>query len=57
MSIIKGITDGNFRRYFIESSGTIHFSITLLITIFYRQNYRQIEKSLVLFGGFLKNLA
>jgi hypothetical protein len=56
MSITKGITDGIFRRYFLESSGTIHFSIALLIIVLYRQNHRWIEKSLVLFGGFLKNL-
>jgi len=56
MLITKGITNGTFRRYFIESSRTIHFSIALLITIFYRQNHRRIEKSLVLFGDFLKNL-
>jgi hypothetical protein len=56
MLITKGITDGTFRRYFIESSGTIHFSIALLITVLYKQNHRQIEKSSVLFGGFLKNL-
>ena len=56
MLITKGITDGTFCRYFTESSGTIHFPIALLITIFYRQNHRRIEKSLVLFGGFLKNL-
>jgi hypothetical protein len=57
MSITKGITDGKFRRYFTESSGTIHFPIALLITIFYRQNHRRIEKSSVLLVGFLKNLA
>jgi len=45
-----------FHRYFSENSGTIHFLIALLITVFYRQNHRQIEKSLVLFGGFLKIL-
>ena len=44
----------NYRRYFPESSGTVHFPIALLITIFYRQNYRWIEKSSVLFDGFLK---
>jgi len=57
MSITKRITDGNFRRYFIESSGTIHFLIALLIIVFYRQNHRWIEKPSVLFGGFLKKLA
>jgi hypothetical protein len=54
MLITKGITHGTFRRYFIESSGAIHFSIALLITVFYRQNHQRIEKSSVLFGGFLK---
>ena len=57
MSIKKGITNGNFRRYFPENSGTVHFLIALLIIVFYKQNHRWIEKSLVLFGGFLKNLA
>jgi hypothetical protein len=55
MSITKGITNGKFRRYFSESSETVHFPITLLIIVLYRQNYRRIEKSSVLFGGFLKN--
>jgi len=57
MSITKAITDRSFRWYFIESFETIHFPNALLITVLYRQNYRRIEKSLVLFGGFLKNLA
>jgi len=52
MLITKGITDGTFRRYFTESSGSIHFLIALLITVLYRQNHRRIEKSLVIFGGF-----
>jgi hypothetical protein len=52
MSITKGITDGKFRWYFSKSSGTIHFPIALLITT----KYQRIEKSSVLFGGFLKNL-
>jgi hypothetical protein len=56
MSITKRITDGIFRRYFPESSGTVHFPIALLITVLYRQNHRRIEKSSVLFDGFLKNL-
>jgi len=56
MLITKGITNGTFRRYFTESSGTIHFSIALLITVFYRQNHRWIKKPSVLFGGFLKKL-
>jgi hypothetical protein len=56
MSIIKGITDGTFRRHFPESSRTVHFPIALLITVLYRQNHQRIEKSSVLFGGFLKNL-
>jgi hypothetical protein len=55
MSITKGITNEKFRRYFSESSETVHFPITLLIIVLYRQNYRRIEKSSVLFGGFLKN--
>jgi hypothetical protein len=56
MLITKGIIDGMFRRYFTENSGTIHFLIALLIIVLYRQNHRRIEKSLVLFSGFLKNL-
>jgi hypothetical protein len=56
MLITKGINDGMFRRYFTESSGTIHFPIALLIIVLYIKNHQQIEKSLVLFGGFLKNL-
>jgi len=56
MLITKRIINGTFRRYFIKSSGTIHFPIALLITVLYRQNHRRIEKSSVLFGGFLKNL-
>jgi hypothetical protein len=36
MSITKGITDEIFRRYILESSGTVHFPIALLITILYR---------------------
>jgi hypothetical protein len=32
----------------------IHFPIALLIVVLYRQNHRWIEKSSVLFGGFLK---
>jgi hypothetical protein len=54
MSITKGITDGIFRQYFPENSRTVHFPIALLIVVFYGQNYRRIEKSSVLFGGFLK---
>jgi hypothetical protein len=54
MSNTKGITNGKFRRYFSESSGTIHFPIVLLIVVLYIQNYRRIEKLSVLFGGFLK---
>jgi hypothetical protein len=54
MSITKGITNGKFRQYFLDSSGTVHFLIALLITIFYRQNHRRIEKSSVLFGIFWK---
>jgi hypothetical protein len=50
MLITKEITNRTFRRYFIESSGSIHFSIILLITVLYRQNHRRIEKSLVIFG-------
>ena len=55
MSITKGITDGIFRRYFLESSRTVHFPIALLIAVLYGQNHRRIEKSPVLFGGFWKN--
>jgi len=56
MLITKGITNRTFRRYFTESSGIIHFPIALLITVLYRQNHRRIEKSSVLFDGFLKDL-
>ena len=56
MSITKGITDVIFRRYFPESSRTIHFSIALLIVLLYRQNHRRIENSSVCFGGFLKKI-
>jgi hypothetical protein len=55
MSITKGITNRKFYRYFSESPGTVHFPIALLIIILYRQNHQRIEKSLVFFGGFLKN--
>jgi len=54
MSIIKGITDGIFLRYFPESFRTVHLLIALLIVVLYGQNRRRIEKSSVLFGGFLK---
>jgi hypothetical protein len=54
MSITKKITNGTFRRYFPESFRIVHFPITLLIIVLYRQNHRRIEKSLVLFGDFLK---
>jgi hypothetical protein len=43
-----------FSRYFPESSKTVHFPIELLIVVLYGQNHRWIEKSSVLFGGFLK---
>ena len=43
MLITKRITDGTIRRYFSESSGTIHFPIALLITVLYRKNHRRIE--------------
>jgi hypothetical protein len=35
MSITKGITDGQFRRHFPESSRTVHFPIALLIVVLY----------------------
>jgi hypothetical protein len=54
MSITKGITNEKFCRYFSESSGTVHFLITLLITVLYRQNHRRIEKSSMLFDNFLR---
>jgi hypothetical protein len=57
MSITKGITNGIFRRYFTERSKTFHFPIALLIIVLYRQNQQRIENSLVLFDGFMKNLA
>jgi hypothetical protein len=47
MSITNGITDRSFRRYFSESSRTVHFPIVLLIVVLYRQNHRRIEKSSV----------
>jgi hypothetical protein len=56
MSITMGITNGKFCRYFSESSGTVHFPIALLIIVLYRQNHRRIEKSSMIFGGFLKFL-
>ena len=34
MSFTKGITNGKFRRYFPESSRTVHSPIALLITVF-----------------------
>jgi hypothetical protein len=54
MSITKGITDRIVRRYFPESSKTVHFPIAMLIVVLYGKNIRRIEKSSVLFGGFLK---
>jgi hypothetical protein len=54
MSITKGITNGTFRRYFPNSSRTVHFLIKVLIIVFHKRNHRWIEKSLVLFDGFLK---
>jgi len=54
MSIIKGITDGIFCRYSPESSRIVHLLIALLIVILYGQNHRRIEKSSVLFDGFMK---
>jgi hypothetical protein len=36
MSITKAITNGKFCRYFPESSGTVHFPISLLIIVLYR---------------------
>jgi len=56
MSITKGITDETFRRYFPESSRIVHFSIALLIIVLYGKNHQRIEKSLVLFGDFLKKI-
>jgi hypothetical protein len=54
MSITKGIIDGPFRRYFPESTGTVHFPIALLIIVLYRQNHRRIKMSSVLFDEFPK---
>jgi len=48
------ITNGIFRQYFSKNSETVYFSIVLLITVFYRKNHLQIEKSSILFGEFLK---
>jgi hypothetical protein len=56
MSVTKGITDETFRRYFPESSRIVHFSIALLIIVLYGKNHQRIEKSLVLFGDFLKKI-
>jgi hypothetical protein len=53
-SITKRITNENFRRYFSESSRTVYFPIALLIVVLYGQNHLWIEKSSMLFGGFLK---
>jgi hypothetical protein len=50
MSITKGITNGKFRQYFSESSGAVHFSIALLITVLYRQNIGRLKSR-----RFLKN--
>jgi hypothetical protein len=36
MSITKRITNKIFRRYFPESSRTVHLPITLLIVVLYR---------------------
>jgi hypothetical protein len=47
MSITKEILDRIFRRYFPESSKTVHFPIALLIVVLYGQNHRRIEKSSV----------
>jgi hypothetical protein len=55
MPITKGITNGKFHLYFPKSSGTVHFPIALLIIVLYRQNHQRIEKSSVIFGGFLTN--
>jgi len=41
-----------FRRYFLESFGTVHFSIALLIIVLYRQNHRRIKKSSVFLAVF-----
>ena len=55
MSITKGITDGQFRRYFSESSRTVHFPIAMLIVVLYRQNHRRIEKWSVYKGNHRRN--
>jgi len=55
MPVTKGITNEKFCWYFPERSETVYFSIALLITVLCRQNHQRIEKSSVLFGGFLKN--
>jgi hypothetical protein len=52
MSITDVIINGIFHRYFSKNFGTVHFSIVLLVTVLYKQNYRRIENSSVLFGGF-----
>jgi hypothetical protein len=54
-SITNGITNGIFRRYFSESSRTVHLPIALLIVVLYRKNRQRIKKSSVLFSCFLKN--
>jgi hypothetical protein len=50
----KGNNQQKIQSVFSESTGTIHFIIALLIIVLYRQKYRRIEKSSVLFGEFLK---
>jgi len=50
----KGNNQQKIQSVFSESTGTIHFIITLLIIVLYRQKYLRIEKSSVLFGEFLK---
>jgi hypothetical protein len=50
----KKIKTKKFRRYFSESSGTVHFLTTLLIVVLYRRNHRRIKKSSVLFGVFFE---
>jgi len=50
----KGNHRQKIQSIFSKSTGTVHFPITLLIIVLYRQKHRWIEKSLVLFGEFLK---
>jgi len=55
MSIIKGITDGIFHRYFPESSRTVHFPVALLIVVLYGQNHDELKSHRCYLAVFWKN--